>query len=150
VLARMPASGTLRETVAGAEKAIAKFEDDPDYETLRKLRPIERLTVPDVLYKLTHHFHELEGRRLGNARVKGQFVALALQKIDFSVSRTGVVLRTLATLASSRSRSDRIAKPRYLYFDRLFLIYVKKRQPDAQPFFVMWVDNAELLKPFRP
>jgi hypothetical protein len=76
------------------------------------------------------------------------FVSMALQKIDFSLSRTGVVLRSTGVMGASRSRSAQIAKPRYPYFNRPFLIYVKKRQPNAQPFFVMWVDNTELLKPY--
>ncbi len=147
VLARMPVAGTLRETVTSVEQAISAFKDDPDYETLRRLRPIDHLTVPDVLYKLTHHFGELEDKDLGNAHLKDAFIFEALQTIDFSLSRTGVVLRSAGYMASA-SRSARIAKPRYLYFDRPFLIYVKKRQPNAQPFFVMWVDNAELLKPY--
>ena len=90
----------------------------------------------------------MEGRKLGNQHLTDTVFFEALQKIDFSLSRTGVVLRSMATLGSSR-RSDRIAKPRHLYFNHPFLIYVKQRRPDAQPFFVMWVDNAELLKPYQ-
>jgi hypothetical protein len=29
-----------------------------------------------------------------------------------------------------------------------FLVYVKKRGDDYSPFFVMWVDNAELMQEF--
>ena len=32
-------------------------------------------------------------------------------------------------------------------FDKLFLIYMKKRDAD-KPYFVMWVANAELLNPW--
>jgi len=35
-----------------------------------------------------------------------------------------------------------------MYFDRPFLIYVKKRGAEYSPFFVMWVDNAELMERF--
>jgi hypothetical protein len=41
-----------------------------------------------------------------------------------------------------------LEEPRYFYFNRPFLIYVKKRGPEYSPFFVMWVDNAELMKEF--
>jgi len=38
-------------------------------------------------------------------------------------------------------------EPKHFYFGRPFFLYLKKR--DAQhPFFVMWVDNAELLVPW--
>jgi len=101
-----------------------------------------------VLYKLTHHFKELEEKGLGNAHLGGTIIFEALQMIDFSLSRTGVILKSSATFGTTRGRSAHIEEPRYLYFDRPFLIYVKKRQTQAQPFFVMWVDNAELLKAY--
>jgi hypothetical protein len=34
--------------------------------------------------------------------------------------------------------------PMYYLFDKPFLVYMKKRGAE-HPFFVMWVDNAELL-----
>ena len=148
ILARMPRSETLRATIDSVEQAIARFKDDPDYETLRRLRTIDQLTVPDVLYNLIHHFTELEGRPFGNADWTGARSLLALQTIEFSLSRTGVILRSVAVFAASR-RSEQIQEPRLLYFDRPFLIYAKKRRPDAQPFFAMWVDNAELLRPYQ-
>lgn len=39
-------------------------------------------------------------------------------------------------------------KPRHFHFDRPFLICVQKREPNATPFSLMWVDNAELMKPY--
>ena len=48
----------------------------------------------------------------------------------------------------SSSRRQMI-EPRHFHFDRPFLIYVKKRGADYSPFFVMWVDNAELMQEFR-
>lgn len=149
ILACMPRGETLRETIDSVEQAIARFKDDPDYETLRRLRRIDQLTVPDVLYNLTHHFTELEGRPLGNAGGAEARSLLALQTIEFSLSRTGVILRSVAVFAASRSRSGQIGQPRLLYFNRPFLIYAKKRRPGAQPFFAMWVDNAELLRPYQ-
>lgn len=35
-----------------------------------------------------------------------------------------------------------------LHLDRPFLICVKKREPGAAPFFLMWVDNSELMQKF--
>jgi len=40
------------------------------------------------------------------------------------------------------------SNPLRLYFDKPFLIYIKKREPAASPFFVMWIDNAELIQEF--
>jgi hypothetical protein len=113
---------------------------------LRQLRRTDQLIVPDVLYKLRHHFTELEDKRLGNQHWQDALIFDARQMIDFSLSRTGVILRSTGVFATTRSRRT-VKDPRHLYFNRPFLIYVKKRQPGVQPFFVMWVDNAELFKP---
>jgi len=150
VLARMPAQETLRQTVEASEQAILTFKEDSDYGVLRKLRPIDRLIVPDVLYRLTHHFTELEGKKLGNTEWAGMPIVEALQTIAFSLSRTGVVLKSRSLMIGASRRGDRsLEEPRHFNFNRPFLIYVKKREPQAEPFFVMWVDNTELLKAYR-
>jgi len=149
ILARVPRGNTLGKTVTAAQEGISAFQQHPDYEVLRKLRPIDRLIVPDVLYKLTHDLVELLGKYLANPRWGEYFIAEARQKIDFALSRTGVVLKSEARITMPPARREEpINKPRHFYFDRPFLIYVRKRQPEAKPFFVMWVDNAELMQPY--
>ena len=110
--------------------------------------PSDTLIVPDVLYKLTHHFDELLGKHFGNPRWTDTFFFEALQKIDFTLSRTGVVLKSDARLAATAAAAPTEEPPRHLHFDRPFLICVQKREPNATPFFLMWVDNAELMKPY--
>jgi prepilin-type processing-associated H-X9-DG protein len=141
----------LNEALWQIKQDISDFREDPYYESLRQLRPIDSLIVPDVFYKLTHHFKDLEGKDLGNPkwRAKGYFILEARQMIDFGLSRTGVVLKSEAvTGAAAGVAPPRIEQPRHLHFNRPFLIYVKKRGAEYSPFFVMWVDNAELMKQF--
>jgi len=91
----------------------------------------------------------LLGKYLVNPRWAGYFIAEARQKIDFALSRTGVVLKSEARITMPPARHEEpINKPRHFYFDRPFLIYVTKRAVNAEPFFVMWVDNAELMQPY--
>jgi len=144
----LPRQKTLGETLVAVEQKISEFKRDPDYEVLRKLRPIDRLIVPDVLYKLTHHFAELLGKYLGNSRWSDYFFFDARQMIDFALTRTGVTVKSWALLAAAGGIPVNVEEPRHLYFNRPFLVYVKKRGPDYSPFFVMWVDNAELMKEF--
>ena len=162
VLACVPQQKTLGKTVDYAEQKISEFTQDPDYGQMRKLRPAtvggrtgapqpaETLAVPDMLYKLTHHFAELEGKAIGNQPWldQGYYIRKALQMIDFSLSRTGVVLKSDATIIIPPLSS--VTEPRRFDFNRPFLIYIKKREPAASPFFVMWVDNAELMQEFVP
>jgi len=147
VLARMPRCRTLGEGARTFQDNAKKFRDDPDYDILRKLRPIDTLIVPDVLFKLTHCFDELLGKYLGNQEWRDSFICEALQRIDFTLSRTGVTLRSEGVMGSAAARRV-LSEPRHLHFDRPFLICVKKREAGAMPFFLMWVDNAELMKSY--
>jgi hypothetical protein len=146
ILACVPRCNTLGEAAKTLQDKIAAFKKDSDYEVLRRLQPGDTLIVPDVFYKLTHHFSELLGKHLGNQKWGDYFFVEALQKIDFTLSRTGVVLKSEARLAAAKKAVSR--EQRHLHFDRPFLICVQKREPDATPFFLMWVDNAELMKPY--
>jgi prepilin-type processing-associated H-X9-DG protein len=148
VLACLPRSNTLGEAAKVLQSKIAGFRNGPDYEVLRKFQPADILIVPDIAYKLTHHFDELLNKHFGNHRWREYFFFEALQKIDFTLSRTGVVLKSEARLAATRGVSRDEQKPRHFRFDRPFLICVQKREPNATPFFLMWVDNAELMKPY--
>lgn len=145
ILARVPHCKTFGEAAKALQDRIATFKKDPNYAALRGLGHGDTLIVPDVLYKLTHHFDELLGKHLGNQKWDRYFFFEALQKIDFTLSRTGVVLKSEARLATKKAASR---EQRRLDFDRPFLICVQKREPNATPFFLMWVDNAELMKPY--
>ena len=147
ILARVPRHATMGELARMVQEKAATFKTDDDFDVLHTLRPIDTLVAPDVLYKLTHHFEELIGRSLGNEQWRDHFIFEALQRIEFTLSRTGVILQSEARMAAAGGRSrEQLANPRHLRFDRPFLICVKKRQPDATPFFLMWVDNAELMQ----
>jgi prepilin-type processing-associated H-X9-DG protein len=155
VLALVPRCDTLGEAVSDVEKKISEFKLDPDYDKLRKLRPkkyqggeSDELIIPDVFYKLKHHFKELKGKSIGNQpwRNNGYFIFEAMQMIDFSLSRTGVVLKSEGIFGITSAIG---LPPRYFHFNKPFLIYVKKRGDDYRPFFVMWVDNVELMNLYQ-
>jgi hypothetical protein len=146
ILARMPRPNMLGEAARTLQDKIAASKNDPNHPTQRGLGHGDTLIVPDVLYKLTHHFDKLLGKFLGNQKWTDYFFFEALQKIDFTLSRTGVVLKSEGRVAAAKSA--RMKEDRHLHFDRPFLICVQKREPNATPFFLMWVDNAELMKPY--
>jgi hypothetical protein len=147
VLAMVPRGGTLGETLTATQKDISDFKNDPHYQLLRRLSRIDRLRIPDVLCKLRHDYRELLGKNIGNAGFESMIICEAMQTIDFKLNRAGALLKSEARLGG-RSARGVVEMPREFYFDKPFLIYVKKRQPDAKPFFVMWVDNAELMTAF--
>ena len=152
VLALVSRRNTLGSTLATVERKISEFKENPDYEVLRNPRSRkigfgDIVIVPDILFKLTHQFEELKDRPLGNSQLLNCFFLEAKQIIDFSPSKTGVIFKSdVTSILWPLARPP--AEPRRLYFNKSFLVYVKKRQGGTNPFFVMWVDNAELMKEF--
>ncbi len=65
---------------------------------------------------------------------------VAQQDILFKLDRSGASLRSEAKMYT-------LGKGPSFIVDNPFLIYMKKRGADL-PYFVMWVDNAELLQPW--
>ena len=101
--------------------------------------PNDVLLIPNLNWEVRHHFTELEGRDklLLNAGFRDYYIAKAMQTIRFKLDRSGAELA---------SEAKHLVCPMATHFvcDRPFLIYVEKRGAE-RPFFVMWVDNAELL-----
>jgi len=137
VLARVDRKATLAETLEEIEKQIRAH---PPFEWETALGPNDTLLVPNMSWQVSHHFRELEGKdkRVLNPGLQGLYMDTALQTIRFRLDRSGTELR---------SESKTYYKPVATYFDfnRPYLIVMKKRN-GKQPFFVMWVDNAELLQ----
>jgi len=89
-------------------------------------------------------FRELTDRALKNSKLQGQRLDVAHQEVSFRLDRAGAELRSEARLYGKCDSGP--CAP--CIFDRPFLIVMKKRRA-AAPLFVMWVDNAKLLNPWR-
>jgi hypothetical protein len=139
VIACVPPQATLLETLKDMEKKIQAFAGNPNAEYQRAFGVRDVLLVPNLNWEVRHHFTELEGsdKRLLNAGFSGYYMAKAMQTIRFRLDRSGAELASEAQMP---------CKPMATHFvcDRPFLIVVKKRSAE-RPFFIMWVDNAELL-----
>jgi hypothetical protein len=137
VLAMVEPGATLADTLATVEKKISGYHGagDPAIGTT------DILLVPEVVWSLTHHFSELEGKRTQNPALRGLPMDVAQEDMAFRLDRYGAELRAEAKMyAQSMTR-------RYV-FDHPFLIIMRTRGA-TRPYFVMWVDNAELLTKMR-
>ncbi len=103
----------------------------------------DSLFVPNVNYDLTHHFRELTDtdNQVLNQGFAEYFIAKAFQNIRFRLDKSGALIASDSSIAMSLGK---IRYSRNFLFDRPFLIIMRKRGAE-KPFFVMWVDNAELL-----
>jgi hypothetical protein len=141
VLAVVEPRAALGEMLSALQKKLAP---EPPPEGTRRLRSYDTVRVPNMHFRIEHHFTELEGpdNILLNPQVRGLYIDTALQVLDFKLDRSGAELSSPAGMRLK-------GMPREFYFDQPFLLYMKKR--DAQhPFLVMWIENDELLQTRRP
>lgn len=134
----IPRKSTLGETLDYVGDKISEFRGDRNQ--LSEFGMSQRLLVPNILFRIDHHLKELEGldKIVLNAIGRGLFVREAFQSVFFKLDRSGAELESEAAIALA------CTSPPDLLFDRPFLVYMRKRGAE-HPFFVMWVDNAELL-----
>ncbi|MBN2577889.1 MAG: hypothetical protein JXB10_02775 [Pirellulales bacterium] len=144
VVANIARQSSLADALAYTEEAIKRHEEkiikNPDYSRSRDLGPNDVLLIPDLFWTISHRFSELEGKSFTNTKLKGQRLDVAQQDIYFRLDRSGAELK-------SESKLYCAPVPIYYVFDHPFLIYMKKRNA-KNPYFAIWVDNAELLSPW--
>ncbi len=136
VVAVVEPKGSLAETYEHIQRGMEQFRNHRDYSHTRWFHGGDDLRVPEMFWRIDHRFTELVGKMVANARMP---IVEAMQTIEFRLDRSGAMLESVAFMAIA-------AEPREFLFNRPFLIYMKKRDAD-RPFFMMWVDNAELLVP---
>ena len=111
---------TLAEMLAAVDDRIDKAAGMKEGND--ELGSIDMLRVPDMVWRITHRFAELEGQEFANERFKRQRFEIAQQDIQFRLNRNGAQLK-------SEVRYAILAIPRIYMFDRPFILYMKKFNP---------------------
>jgi hypothetical protein len=139
VVACVPRKATLAETLDDAEKKTREAARQTHAGHQQEFGIRDVLLVPNLNWELRHRFVELEGsdKRFLNAGFRGYHIQQAMQTIRFKLDRSGAEL-------ASESKTYCLPMATHFVCDRPFPIVAKKRGAE-RPFFVMWVDNAELL-----
>jgi hypothetical protein len=130
LLAMIPRKATLKEAWEHTRSRLL-----PDGH---ELGPNDTMLIPNVLCSIVQDFDALTGRPLklpGGAKLQ---LDIARQGIEFRLNRGGAELGSEAKVLA-------LPVPTHYHFNRPFLIAMRKRGA-ANPFFLMWVDNAEVLK----
>jgi hypothetical protein len=133
VVALVEPKSSLSQTL---EHVRDQVEETKQFRDKAGLGQGDVLEVPEMVWRIDHRFLELIGKRLANVN---QDIVEALQIVEFRLDRSGARVESDALMATKRD-------PSRFVFDRPFLVYMQKRGAE-HPFFVMWVDNAELLVP---
>ncbi len=130
--------------VTPGETLAATWESIRARSGSQELEVDDILLVPEMNWRIAHHFSELENKALLNALqaypAGTLFLSRALQDNRFILDRHGFDLRSEAQIFMTASL------PRRFVFDRPFFLALRQKDA-AQPFFALWIDNAELLSP---
>lgn len=140
VVAVVEPNDSLAQTLEYIQSRVHEFKGRSDHQWQSRFREFDVLRVPEMVWRVDHSFKELIGRTVANARPPMPILE-AMQTIEFQFDRCGVTVKGEAMI-----RIGGAGVPRRFFFDRPFLVCMKKRDAE-HPFFVMWVDNAELLVP---
>jgi len=133
VLAKMTPASTLLKTIEAVERRIDEAEPD-------EMRNRDILKIPKFNFDITHSYNKLIGKFFINRDFEDYFITEAFQNIRFKLDEKGVLLKSEA-----RIRGKIIsARPKFLIFDKPFLLYMKEKN-GIYPYFAVWVDNAELI-----
>ena len=103
----------------------------------------DTLQIPKFDYDFTKSYDELKDKVFENSGWESYVIKQALQNIKFKMNEKGVVLKSEAKIRMEMVSSTPVP-PRKFIFDKEFIIILKERKRQ-NPYFVMWVDNAEVL-----
>src|SRR5262249_60017912 len=101
----------------------------------------DTLLVPHLRFRIRHRFSELEGKAIRNPRRGELTLRHAEQQIDFRLDERGADLETTAKGEMPKGSGD-------YHCTAPFLVLMRKRGK-TKPFFVLRVENDELLEPWE-
>jgi hypothetical protein len=136
VVANVPRRSTLLAALSQIEELTAK---GPKFG--RYIHGWSTLLVPHLRFRVRHRFAELEGKRIRNTLSGELILRRAEQRIDFRLDERGADLETDAKGEMPKGEDD------YLCTEPFLMLMRKRGEP--RPFFVLRVENAELLEPWR-
>ncbi len=134
ILAQVSPEATLAETV----DKVNRYANTLPRESLS---PNQDLKVPLFNFDITREYTELTGNSLlvENPAYRNWQIERAGQTIRFQLDERGAVLKSNAFMVCVKC-----APPIDCIFDKPFLLMLRYGN-SPQPYFAMWVDNAEIL-----
>jgi len=103
----------------------------------------DRLFIPKMNFSILRNYSELAGRKFINPAMQGWGISMVVQDIRFRLDEQGAVLKSFAVIGATPC-SALIDETVCMVFDQPFLLCLKEKGK-ANPYFVMWVNNPEVL-----
>lgn len=136
ILSAVQPKRTILETYNYVDELIKK-------NTTSMIAHNDKLVIPKFDFDISHSFDELLNKNLINKGFEDYYFVKATQDTRFKLDEKGVILKSEARLIATKSAE--VSSPgRSMIFDHPFLLYMKEKNA-AYPYFIMWIDNPELL-----
>ena len=133
VLARIEPGSNMTETYNKARSLAARKPDKLSYGDV--------LIIPEIEFFIEHHYKELLNKNFLNRGFEQYFISKAIQTTKFKLDKTGARLKSKAVIAVRMNGGGKYKK---LVFNKPFMLYMKEKKA-RNPYFVMWIDNVEVL-----
>jgi hypothetical protein len=135
LLAKVVPQSTLADTIAAVKDRVDSAEPAP-------MQDGTDLMIPILNFDIQQQYSELEGRRISSSsrKLDGKELFVAAQSIRFRLDERGAVLKSEAAGGGGFGGMPN----KNLVFDKPFLILLQRNRAE-NPYFAMWVGNAELL-----
>lgn len=137
---------SLAEILSEINKKIDARKDDLGEENSwrYKLKEQDKLIIPKLNFNIENNFKSLEGKRFIANKITYE-VSIAYQSTAFLIDENGAEVKSHSDFGVKALSADPISPhPKKLILDKPFLL-VLKRVDNKNPYFAMWVANAELM-----
>ncbi len=139
---------TLHEAVEEVSSLIRQKEKDLTEERNHWRYEISQediFAIPVIKFNISTHYKKLEGQTFFTKDGKSHYVESAYQRTGLILNENGAVVESQSYVTVDSSSGEPVARqPKKMIFDKPFLIIIKRVNTE-NPYFVMKVNNAELL-----
>lgn len=108
-----------------------------------QLTQMDKVVIPKIKFNILNSYNGL----VNNSLLMNQqdcVIEKATQQTAFELNEKGAIIEDNGTTEETTAEDPPSPQPKNLIFDKPFLV-VLKRTDSTNPYFALWVDNAELL-----
>jgi hypothetical protein len=122
-----------------------KESGDPRLSWKYSINDIDLFMIPKIQFNIDTRYPGIE-RQVFKTYKKSRVIVVAYQRTGFILNENGAVAESEAIISTTDSTAAEPVKilPKKMVFDKPFLVVIK-RTKSANPYFVMWIRNEELL-----
>jgi hypothetical protein len=116
--------------------------NDPDSSTLSDT---DYFKMPLLSLQCKREYPELTGKPIGNEGFEQYLIGMMFENIAFELDEVGAKVESQAVISVERAAAGPSQKRRYFYLDKPFWVMMK-RSDAARPFFLLGVNNTEIMQ----